>query len=35
MVIPTTGVMQLVETHLMKVGLYDLAKEFILYREHN
>jgi ribonucleoside-diphosphate reductase beta chain len=33
--IPTTGVMQLVETHLMKVGLYDLAKEFILYREHN
>ena len=33
--IPTTGVMQLVETNLMKVGLYDLAKEFILYREHN
>jgi ribonucleoside-diphosphate reductase beta chain len=33
--IPTTEVMQLVELHLMKVGLYDLAKEFILYREHN
>jgi ribonucleoside-diphosphate reductase beta chain len=32
---PTTEVMQLVETYLMKVGLYDLAKEFILYREHN
>jgi ribonucleoside-diphosphate reductase beta chain len=33
--VPTTEVMQLVETYLMKVGLYDLAKEFILYREHN
>jgi ribonucleoside-diphosphate reductase beta chain len=33
--IPTTEVMHLVETNLMKVGLYDLAKEFILYREHN
>jgi ribonucleoside-diphosphate reductase beta chain len=33
--VPAAYVMILVETHLMKVGLYDLAKEFILYREHN
>jgi ribonucleoside-diphosphate reductase beta chain len=33
--VPAAYVMILVETNLMKVGLYDLAKEFILYREHN
>ena len=33
--IPTTEVMLLVETELMKAKLYDLAKEFILFREHS
>ena len=33
--IPTTEVMSKVENELMKAGLYELAKEFILYREHN
>jgi ribonucleoside-diphosphate reductase beta chain len=27
--------MELAEIHMMKVGLYELAKEFILYREHS